>query len=251
MLTSRMKRVIRILLKTEDYITIASIANDVEVGSRTILRELDEITRWVEQHGASVETKKGKGLRFVPGTASAEEIGKLLKDAQGEVIFTPEDRRMIIRAKLLQYYEPVKLFVLTSPLYVTESTISHDLEELNQWFYQYKLIVSKKPGLGILVQGSETARRKAIVSLIYEHFHVNELIQVILNRSLDSQDVLTIESHLNSAILDLLDVNSLKAIREITEAIEEEMGIQFADNGYIALALRCAVTLKEGHSGVK
>lgn len=244
MLTSRMKKVIRILLKNEDYITIASVASEVEVSTRTILRELDDIQMWVEKNGGFVEKKKGRGLKFIPGTADADTLKELLVQAKGEIIYTPEDRRVIIRAKLLEFDEPTKLFALTRLLNVTESTVGNDLDHLEAWFNNYNLLIVKKPGLGIIIKGSENAKRKAIVALIYEHFHMNELIQVISKRTTNTNEFNGLENLINSAILDLMDVAVVGDVRSFILAFEKEMGYQFADNGYIALAIRFGVTLK-------
>lgn len=244
MLTSRMKKVIRILLKNQDYITIASIAGEIEVSTRTILRELDDVQQWVEDNGGYIEKKKGRGLKFIPGESGAKELGQLLAETKSEIIYTPEDRKMIIRAKLLQFDEPTKLFALTRLLNVTESTISNDLDGLTSWFNNYNLQVIKKPGLGIMIEGSETGKRKAIVALIYEHFHMNELIQVISKRTATSNDLFSMEGKINSALLDLLDISSASEVHEFILAFEQEMGYQFADNGFIALAIRFGVTLK-------
>ena len=244
MITSRMKKIIRILLDTSDYITIAEIASEVSVSTRTVLRELDDISKWISQNGASLNKKKGRGLLFVEKENTKDEIEELLKEAKSETVYTPLDRGIILRAKLLQFDGPTKLYSLTRLLNVTESTIGSDLEHLEAWFYNYNIQVIKKPGLGIVLKGNEIAKRKAIVALIYEHFHTVDLIDVISkDRSLTNQ-VSTIESKMNSEVLSLLEVDGLSYVRRLIMSIEKEMGYQFADNGYIALALRFSITLK-------
>ncbi len=244
MLTSRMKKIIQILLNNDDYITIASIATELEVSSRTILRELNSIQKWFEKNGGTFDKKKGKGVRFLEKDISRKMVKQLLVEAKSEIIYTPEERKIILRAKLLQFDEPTKLFALTGLLNVTESTIGNDLDSLKDWFNNYHLIILKKSGLGIQINGTEKSKRKAIVALIYEHFQMNELIQVISKRTTSSEELFGLEKKINSAILELLDVNSLSYIREIIVSVENEMGYQFADNGYIALAIRFGVTLK-------
>jgi len=244
MITSRMKKIIRILLKEDGYLTLSTIAKAIDVSTRTVLRELDDIEEWFVENGGSIDKKKGTGIRFLEVEATRQEILSLLNKTKSELIYTPEDRRLIIRAKLLQYDEPTKLYALTGLLKVTESTIGSDLDHLEIWFNNYNLLVIKKPGLGILIKGSETAKRKAIVALIYEHFHVNELIEVISNRESSPLKINSIESRINKEILGLMEVNCLDSIKDIISNTERQIGYQFADNGYIALAIRVAVTLK-------
>lgn len=244
MITSRMKKIIRILLESDDYITVSKIAAELDVSTRTVLRELDDVQQWIVKHGGDLDKKKGKGIRFLGNGTERDDFLALLSETKSEVIYTPEDRKTIIKAKLLQYDEPTKLYSLTRLLNVTESTVGSDLDSLIGWFGNFHLQVVKRPGMGIVIKGSEKGKRKAIVSLIYDHFHMNELINVMSSRKAMDLGTTSLESRINSAILELLDVGNVDRIRELIEAIETEMGYEYADNGYIALAIRIGVTLK-------
>lgn len=244
MVTSRVKKIIRIFLKSEDYITIATIAEKIEVSSRTVLRELDDVETWFNMYESSLDKKKGTGIKLLIGKISREMMLAILVDSKSDIIYTQEDRKVVIRAQLLQSNEPIKLYSLAHSIHMTESTVSNDLMGLESWFNNYHLEVSKKPGMGIFIKGDEKAKRQAIVALIYEHFHMTELIHYISKRQVTSTDLLSIESKVNNSILEMMELKSIVKIRELLVAVETEMGYQFADNGYIALAIRIGVTLK-------
>jgi mannitol operon transcriptional antiterminator len=244
MITSRMKKIIQILLDNEEYITISDIASEISVSSRTVVRELHNVTRWIDKNGAFLNKKKGRGIIFVEKDLSRVEMKELLYKTKSETIYTPADRGIVLRAELLGFEGSTKLYTLTRLLNVTESTISSDLEHLNPWFCNYNIQVIKKPGIGIFIKGSEISKRKAIVALIYEHFHTVELIEVISKHKNLTHELPKIESKIKKEILSLLNIEVLPYVHNILMAIEKEMGYQFTDNGYIALALRFSITLK-------
>lgn len=244
MLTSRMKKVLTIILKADDYITLAQIAQEVEVSTRTILRELDEAKQWVEQQKATLEVRKGRGLFLHVEEVRKEELLQLLWEEKGTLIYSPAERQMILRAKLLRYSEPTKLYVLTHELQVTESTIANDLMQVEEWFGRYGITVVKKPGFGVLIDGEERAIRKAIVGLIYEHFHVVDLIKFIAVDETEAFDHILFKNSINQAVLDLLDEECIPHVKAFLQKTEEEMGFRFVDNAYIALVIRFSMTLR-------
>ncbi|MDF1617275.1 BglG family transcription antiterminator [Petrocella sp. FN5] len=244
MLTSRMKEVISIILESNNYITVQQISDQINVSTRTILRELNDVQNWIIKHGGDLNKKKGKGISLVADDTIKTKLRNSLLEEVSEIIYTPIDRQIILRAQLLQYNEPTKLYTLTQLLDVTESTIGGDIAQLEPWFNQYNIELIRKPGLGILIDGDEKAKRKAIVALIYEHFHLVDLIDVIKEKEHQPIDVRTLKENINQSIFELLDLESIKHTRAFLMRMEEDMGYQFADNAYIALIIRFSMTLK-------
>jgi len=243
MLTSRLKKSISIILESEDYITIKDIADEVGVSSRTILRELDDVQNWLVGKGADLEIKKGSGLTLKLEDEMRDRLIRELYMEDSEIIYTPTDRQVIIRAQLLKYNEPTKLYTLAYQLCVTESTIGADIANLELWFLQYNIKVIKRPGLGIMLDGDEIAKRKAIVALIYEHFHMVDLIEMVTLKPLQKLVMKNLKQQIDKSILELLDVDSLGDIKELISRFEIEMGYEFSDNAFIALIIRFAITL--------
>lgn len=244
MLTTRMKRTIKIMLDSEGFITLSQIAKHLNVSTRTLLRELDDVQDWIEQHDGQMLKKKGKGIEVLGDVGERNRLKQELESEKSEMIYTPEERGLIIRAKMLATYEPTKLFALTSYLGVTESTIANDLLMLEPWFEGYNIRVVRRPGLGILLDGDEKAVRKAIVSLVYEHIQVVEFMDYISTDEQKMFDVNTIKATIEKPIYELLEIHYLKEISDMLRYIEDQMGYHFADNAIVALVIRIAATLK-------
>lgn len=244
MITSRTKEIIAQILEAKDYITIQNIADAIKVSSRTVLRELDTVEAWFHQEDVLFRKKKGRGLLVDANMVEKEALLEKLYSEKSDVIYTPEERQTILRAELLKMSDVTKIYSLTTMLDVTEGTISNDLQQIEPWFQQYDLQLIKRPGLGITLEGDEKAKRKAIVNLIYEHFHVVDLFELMTESRQKQLSISVFKKYINRSILDLLHLDSLVYIKELITRLEKELSYYFADNAYIALFIRFSITLK-------
>ena len=244
MLTSRTKEIIVQILESKDYITIQNIADEIKVSSRTVLRELDVVEAWFEQENVLFHKKKGRGLLVDVRSEEKEKLLGKLYSEKSDIIYTPEERQTILRAELLKMTEVTKMYSLTTMLDVTEGTIGNDLQQIEPWFQQYDLEIIRRPGLGIGLDGDEKAKRKAIVNLIYDHFHFVDLFELMTESRQKQFSISVFKKYINRSILELIHLDSLEYIKRLINRLEKELSYYFADNAYIALFIRFSITLK-------
>ncbi len=250
-LTPRNKKMILLLLEEDNYITVRYIAEKINVSSRTVLRELNNIENWLNKKGIVLEKKKGTGIRICMQGKEREDLKNYIRREKADLIYSPEQRLTLLKAELLKTPGITKLYTLTKLLDVTEGTISADLDKLDAWMNKYRLKINKKPGLGVYVEGDEIAVRSAIISLIYEQFHEAELINIIFNKKeKEPLNLDLIKARINQGILDIMDINNLELAQKLLRNVEKQMNCQFADNSYIALAIRISVTIHRCWKGM-
>lgn len=148
-----------------------------------------------------------------------------LYSEKSDVIYTPEERQVILKAEMLKMAEVTKIYSLTVLLDVTEGTISNDLQQIEPWFAQYDLCIVRRPGLGILLEGNEMAKRKAIVNLIYEHFHFVDLFDLMTQSRQKKLNISEFKKYINHSILDLLHLESLTYIKDLITLLEKNSHI--------------------------
>lgn len=248
-LTSRIKEIIVILLDQHEYITLQEISEAIQVSSRTVHRELENVEKFLEEKNIFLEKKKGIGIRLNLENHNVDEIRKWLDSEKTELIYTPDQRHIMLKAELLKETEPTKLYSLTHLLDVTESTISNDLDNIQDWFEKFDLELIRKPGLGVFVQGSEKATRRAIVALLYEHFHEIDLINFIINNEF-SLPIKLYNNEIDSLVFTLIESSYLEVVKELLKTVEQTIGYQLADHSYIALIIRFLVTIKRVNQGL-
>ena len=164
----RTRDILRLLLQEKTFITTSDLATKLAVSSKTISRQLPKVEEVLNAVGLQLEKKSGAGILITGSEVKRYALAKQLKSNQ-KIEYTPSERRSIIISKLLSSREPIKLFVLSSEVYVTDSTISNDLDKLEPYFREQGLKLLRKPGLGVSLLGDERDLRRAIVRYIYEH----------------------------------------------------------------------------------
>jgi transcriptional antiterminator len=81
--------------------------------------------------------------------------------------------------KILQSKEPVKPSYFQSKLCVSKNTISKELELIEKWLNERDLKVVRKSRLGIIVDGNEDNKRKAIREITSETISTEDIVNYV------------------------------------------------------------------------
>ncbi len=244
MLNSRMKKTLIIILESEGFVTMQSIADKIKVSKRTLLREADVIQQWVEENGGTFIKKKGSGIEITGDIDEKERLLSLLKTEKSDLIFTPFERSVVIKSELLKIDEPMKLFYFAKMLDVTESTISNDIVNIEDWFNSYGIEIIKRPGLGILLSGKEKDKRKAIVALVLEQIKPLEFMDYFKEGKFKESHGTVVKDRIKKSVSGLLAMESLDIVRSLVRNIEAEMGYNYSDYALVSLVVRLAVMME-------
>ncbi|QLY78011.1 BglG family transcription antiterminator [Clostridium intestinale] len=244
-ITLRQKNILQDLCNSSDYITISSIAKHLEISSRTVIRELDEIEKWLKYYGLSLDKKTRFGIRIHGDEDDRGFIADMLKEAQGRNVYSPEERQKTIIMELLKNQDPVKVYNFSNMLSVTEATISSDLDKVEEWLRNNKIKLIRKSGIGVYVEGSEKLIRKAIIKIIYENVNEDELLSFVngilseKDRNLESK-----EDRTNSRLLYLIDKNTISKLEKLIYDLEKKIECKFTDNAYIGFIVHLALAIE-------
>ncbi|WP_166636439.1 BglG family transcription antiterminator [Fonticella tunisiensis] len=242
-----MKSILLLLLEA-DYsrpITIKEIAKKLNVSSRTILRDMPSIEEWLNQNKISFIKKPGVGLLLGENLESKNKLKRFLEQQSVPKDYSPEERKYVIIAELLQIKEPIKLYYFSNLLGVAEGTLSSDLDKVEEWFQNYNIKLIRRPGFGIYVEGKETDFRKAMVNLLYENLDEGQLLQIIKdNVGNTSNSKGRIEINARNRLLSLIDKNTIENLEKLVYAAEKKMNLQLADSAYVGLIVHLALALQ-------
>ena len=160
MIEQRTFIIAKILLESEDAITIGEIAEILNLSTKTISRQLPKVEDLIKNYGLQLDKRTGIGLTVSGSSVKKFALIKTIKNTYYKKDYTPKERLSVIISTLLSSREPIKLFVLSSILNVTDSTISNDLDKLESWFKDQGLKLLRKPGLGVSLLGNERELRQ-------------------------------------------------------------------------------------------
>jgi mannitol operon transcriptional antiterminator len=244
-LSSRTKGILEIISNECNTITIKEIAKRLAVSSRTILREMPSVEKWLESNEFQLIKKPRVGIKLVATLDDKERLKSLLEDESVEKTFTPEERQSLIIGELLQNKEPTKLYYFSSSFKVSEGTISHDLDKVEAWFEKYKLTLVRKPGLGVYLKGKENTFRKAMINLLYENLNEEQILNVIRqNLTPGNKSNGRIEINTKNRLMNLIDKEIIKTIEQTIHEAEGDLEYRLTDSSYAGLIVHLALAIQ-------
>lgn len=167
MQTKREKLLIDILCENSPEVyTSKDLASLVNVSSRTVKTDLDRIKMKLEDIGAELKSKRGKGYWI--STLDKEKITEALgHELMEDFPISTEDSKIIefllFRNKFLPVHE------IAEKLYFSDSTLLRKIDEINKKLSTYDLQIIKEQGKGIKLIGEEKNQRLLYSTLLKEH----------------------------------------------------------------------------------
>ncbi|CCU78548.1 Phosphotransferase system, lactose/cellobiose-specific IIB subunit:PRD [Halanaerobium saccharolyticum subsp. saccharolyticum DSM 6643] len=247
-ISSRTKKIIKILIENDDYIVTDQIAEQLEVSTRTILRELKKVEKWLQKNNVLLDKKKGTGIRLNCSSKEKRRINEILEFQSVDKHYSPDERKMIILAELLKDQRPNKLYAFTRICNVSEATISNDLDEIENWVEDYQLKLIRKPGLGVYLKGRERDIRKASINLLYQNFNLEEILLLLQDKYSEKEQSLR-KTLSKNRLLNLIGLDTINLLDDYIKELEKNMNYRLADDSYAALMVHLAIALKRIKDG--
>ncbi|MBQ3336097.1 MAG: PRD domain-containing protein, partial [Selenomonadaceae bacterium] len=243
----RTRDILKLLLQENEFRTTADIGARLSVSSKTISRQLPKVEELLDRIGLRLEKKSGAGIKVVGSEVKRYALAQRLKSMEKRE-YTPSERRSIIISQLLSSREPIKLFVLSSAVHVTDSTISNDLDKLEDWFREQGLKLLRKPGLGVSLLGDERDLRRAIVRYIYEHVGEERLLN-LMQDNLPDEPV----AQVSKFLLELIDAGEWRRLEQMIRVMENDLGYKLSDNAFIGLVVHLSLVLRriKNHEAIR
>ena len=237
----RTREILKLLLQENSFQTTNDIAKKLSVSSKTVSRQLPKVEEVLNGVGLQLEKKSGAGIKVIGSDVKRYALAKQIKSGEKRE-YTPGERRSIIISKLLSSHEPIKLFVLSSAVHVTDSTISNDLDKLESWFSEQGLKLLRKPGLGVSLLGDERDLRRAIVRYIYEHVGEERLLNLMQDNLPGENDEPI--AQVSKFLLELIDAGEWRRLEQMIRVTENDLGYKLSDNAFIGLVVHLSLVVR-------
>lgn len=238
-MSNRSRQIIETLLQADQDLTVAEIGNKIMVSARTIHRELTNVEAYLKPFDIVLIRKAGLGIRLQGTSLNFQALSKSLS-SNTEVEFTSEDRQLLILCTLLASDEPIKLFALGHDLTVTISTITNDLNELDDWVEKWGVTLLRKRGLGVVLSGTEEQLR--------------ELIRQLVKLRLDPTELIADPNQLSEhpAYQPLFQLAGKTIMSDVESTLwlwEEQWASRLSESAYTDLLLRLSIALSRIRTG--
>lgn len=231
--------ILKYLKEKNDYIKVQELAEIYKLTDRAIRYKIDKIEEFLVKNGFQYLDKQHlKGIKLViePG------LNEFLDSFFGEYtpykyIYSKNERFEFIVMKILQSKEPVKISYFGSKLCVSKNTIFKELELIENWLNERGLKIIRKPRVGIIVEGDEKNKRKAIREITSETISTEDIVNYVKKGS--------IKSKINNLQFDTLFSNiDIDFIDGLIKNAEEELNKEFSDEAYGSLITHITIMIK-------
>ena len=250
-LTSRQAGIIQLLAKSApEPVTLNIISQKLEVSSRTVLRELDAVERWMDENDFHFLRKPGVGLVIEEPPETLNLLQELLTVEQVQPNYSRKERRKQLLGTLLASREPIKSYVFRSRFKVSEGTLSTDLDALEEWLRPYRINLIRRPGVGILLEGSEADLRQAISNAAFEFTDQGELLKLLRGEN-DGRSEVSSPSPRRNRVLSYLAPEITTFVEGLLAQSQQELNLQYTDSGYMALIIHLALSIRRIMAGEK
>lgn len=125
-LSLRQRKLLHYIQNQQDYITGQELAGHLQVSARTIRNDVNEINRNLTGKGVQILSKRSLGyLLSVENRDYLKELNKA-----SDSFLTREDRIRHMAFRLCLSDEPVNLYDLEDEMFISRTTLEHDLKAL-------------------------------------------------------------------------------------------------------------------------
>lgn len=235
-LTDRQKEIALIIAKSVDdgSITMSSVAEKLNISTRTVLREIGIVEEWFLENNFKFSRKTGTGISLDEPIETKKDIIKVLSNNYKLKYLSKEDRKLIILATLLNSSEPVKATYLTKILKISDSIITSDFLEIGNWLARFSITIIRKPGTGSYLFGNESDLRNVYMELIYENYDQQQLIDILKN--IEDDDILE-----EKKLFKIIDIDILRSVDLILNKTRDKFKLDISDISHIETLLRLSV----------
>ena len=127
-ISARCKQILYMIIRSDDYVTLQQITEELNLSKRSIYYEICKINDWLsEQDIDEIEIERGKGIRLDEDKKSQIEMAIKSEDSSENYIFSPMERIYFIICYIIKSRKPVSVDQLADCLKVSRNTIFNDL----------------------------------------------------------------------------------------------------------------------------
>lgn len=240
-LSKRQKAIIQLLVQMNTRpVTVSAISEKLGVSSRTILREVPVIEKWMTDNDFHFVRKPGVGLSIAEDPENLRLIQELLEVEQILPMYGRQERRRQILGELFFSQEPVKAFAFTSGYHISERTLYEDLDALDLWLSDYRLSITRRPGVGIFLPGNEAALRQAISNAVFEFCDVDKLFG---DQAAPLSDFSKIEGPDQNPLLVFFQYSIVRFAGRLLAETQDTLNVRYTDSGFISLIIRLSLAI--------
>lgn len=165
MLDARMKKII-IELSDSEYVTASELAKILDLNEKTVRTTIGKMRDSLDEYGIEIESKTRKGYHLL--IYDKEKYQAFINNdewlSKNDIPNNSKEREEWLLDYLLKQHKFVRIDDLSEMLYVSRSTITNDIRNVEDRLKSYHITLIRRPNYGLHIQGSEFDIRNCMIS---------------------------------------------------------------------------------------
>ena len=165
MLDARMKKII-IELSDSEYVTASELAKILDLNEKTVRTTIGKMRDSLDEYGIEIESKTRKGYHLL--IYDKEKYQAFINNdewlSKNDIPNNSKEREEWLLDYLLKQHKFVRIDDLSAMLYVSRSTITNDIRNVEDSLKSYHITLIRRPNYGLHIQGSEFDIRNCMIS---------------------------------------------------------------------------------------
>ncbi|MFP3888144.1 BglG family transcription antiterminator [Priestia filamentosa] len=167
-MNTRQKEVLFLLLsESDEHVLVQDLADRVNCSEKTIRNDFKAIEDYLMKYSSALLVRK-PGLGVYLEIEEAEKIdlfNRLYRVHNRTKYESDEERILDIAYNLLMNVKSVTAQEMATQHFVNRATIKKDLDNIEKWLSRFGLTIISKQRVGLMIEGSEKDKRKALARL--------------------------------------------------------------------------------------
>jgi activator of the mannose operon, transcriptional antiterminator len=236
----RKAEIIKLIWNETKPISVETIAHSIHVSPKTIRNELDDLEHLLADYQIRLVKKPGQGITLEGSAEAKQKLSAYFQSWDEQKMLTPIDRQRNLLAKLFAENRPLLIKSLSLDYYVSRSTITKDITELNKRLSSFNLRIDYLKGEGITIVGEEADQRKAMAKLVPLYDQGSQILYV--------EDDTVGSSAFLQRFKEALQVDYQRVERIVNDA-ESQLGFRFSTEAKVNLIIHLAIAIKRTLQG--
>ncbi|GGE29590.1 transcriptional regulator MtlR [Pullulanibacillus camelliae] len=238
-LLPRQERILVAFLDADrECVQIDELAERLKVSQRTIHRDLKDVKGLLATYHLKLKRDRHKGLYLEGSLEDRKKIRNDIYFNYKKVFFSPEERQFALVVTLIAADSPLKLYSLSHTFGVSESTISHDLDEIHPKLSDYQIELIRKPGFGIEVIGEEVNKRLVLFEAFKQQLSVEEWLNLLEFPSQTKN-----KSYFHSLLYSEFQFDKMITLDKMLRPIIQKSESLYGDQDYVYLLVQLMITM--------
>ncbi|GAB3057797.1 BglG family transcription antiterminator [Salinicoccus sesuvii] len=236
MISSREKKIINELIyHNGTFLLIKELADKLGVSSRTIHRELKNVTETLEQLNIRVIREYKKGVKVALDTPEIDALTTFI-NANADKDLSTEEKKVALIYNLMLNTEGIKKSALAVELGVSEHAVDELIGQMTGTLGAFNLEITKIRSIGIQLVGDELNKQNFLADMMVNELNSNSIYSVIENNFVFS-------SLVNNKIMGLLEADNIFKVERLLMDELDVLPYQLTENAYLNLTLHIVLAI--------